>query len=165
MKSTTVFSTLAALLLTTAVALGQDPLTAPKHPMEAPYQRLMMALNLTDEQKKEVETIHFDAAKQAIATRSKIATANLEFRQLLHAENPDKAAIEKKISEIAQFKTQVVQTKIGNWFTINKLLTPEQQKVWKRALQIAVAKHQEREVRRHFARPGVRERMQHDDPR
>jgi Spy/CpxP family protein refolding chaperone len=91
-------------------------------------------LKLTDAQKKEIDKLVFDAAKQAIAQRAKVATARLELRQLLKADNPEKNAIEKKINEIADLSTQTHIDRIDGWFAVNKLLTPEQQKIWKRAL-------------------------------
>ena len=89
--------------------------------------KFMGKLNLTDEQKKDVEKIHFDAEKQTIAQKAKVATARVELQQLLKADVPDKSAIEKKISDLAELKVQLHMIKINSWFAINKLLTPEQQ--------------------------------------
>ena len=97
--------------------------------------KFMGKLNLTDEQKKDVEAIHFDAEKQTIAQRAKVATARVELQQLLKADAPDKSAIEKKINDIAELKVQMHMIKINSWFAINNLLTPEQKKTWKKALE------------------------------
>lgn len=99
-------------------------------------KRFMEKLNLTDEQKKDVEKIHFDAEKQTIAQKAKVETAGIELRQLLKADAPDKSAIEKKISDIADLRVQMHITKINSWFAINKLLTPDQQKTWKKVLDM-----------------------------
>jgi Spy/CpxP family protein refolding chaperone len=58
---------------------------------------------------------------------------------LLKADAPDKSAIEKKINEIADLTVQMHMIKINSWFTINKLLTPEQQKTWKKVLEYGPA--------------------------
>ncbi len=100
-------------------------------------KRFMEKLNLTDEQKKDVEKIHFDAEKQTIAQKAKVETAGIELRQLLKADAPDKSAIEKKINDIADLRVQMHMIKINSWFAINKLLTPDQQKVWKKVLENA----------------------------
>ncbi len=99
-----------------------------------PRMRLMEELKLTDDQKKEVEKLHFDLQKQMIAQRSKIATSRLELQQMLRADNPDKASLEKKIGEVSQLATQVHTMRLNQWFAVNKLLNADQQKVWKKAL-------------------------------
>jgi len=101
--------------------------------------KFMGKLNLTDEQKKDVEKIHFDAEKQTIAQKAKEETARVELRQLLKADAPDKSAIEKKITNIADLEVQMHMIKINSWFAINKLLTPDQQKAWKNVLEYGPA--------------------------
>lgn len=103
--------------------------------------KLVAKLNLTDEQKKDVEKIHFDAEKQAIAQKAKEGTARVELQHLLKADAPDKSAIEKKITEIADLRVQMHMIKIDSWFAINKLLTPDQQKTWKKVLERGPERH------------------------
>jgi hypothetical protein len=71
------------------------------HDGAAMLPSMLGKLKLTDVQKKDVEKIVFDAAKETIAQKAKVATAHLELRQLLKADSPDKNTIEKKINEIA----------------------------------------------------------------
>ncbi len=99
-----------------------------------PLMKLMGELKLTDDQKKEVQKLHFDFQKQMITQMSKIAGARVDLQQLLKADNPDRAAIEKKITEISQLAGQTGTMLLGQWFAVNKLLNPEQQKTWKKAL-------------------------------
>ncbi|MGD1044544.1 MAG: Spy/CpxP family protein refolding chaperone [Bacteroidota bacterium] len=101
--------------------------------------KFMGKLNLTDEQKKDVEKIHFDAEKQTIAQKAKEETARVELRQLLKADAPDKSAIEKKMNDIADLRVQMHMIKINSWFAVNKLLNPEQQKTWKKVLEYGPA--------------------------
>jgi Spy/CpxP family protein refolding chaperone len=98
-------------------------------------QKFMGKLNLTDEQKKDVEKIHFDAEKQKIAQKAKEETARVELQQILKADVPDKSAIEKKINDISDLRVQMQMIKINSWFAVNKLLNPEQQKTWKKVLE------------------------------
>ncbi|RPI04450.1 MAG: periplasmic heavy metal sensor [Ignavibacteriae bacterium] len=98
-------------------------------------KKFMEKLNLTDEQKKEVEKIHADAEKQAIAQKAKGETARVDLQQLLKADVPDKSAIEKKINDISDQQAQMKMIRVNSWFAINKLLNPEQQKTWKKALE------------------------------
>jgi Spy/CpxP family protein refolding chaperone len=73
--------------------------------------------------------------KQTIAQKAKLATARVELQQILKSDAPDKSVIEKKINEIADLGAQKHMIKINSWFAINKLLTPEQQKTWKKVLE------------------------------
>jgi len=104
------------------------------HDGVAVLPQMLGKLKLTDTQKKDVEKIVFDAAKETIAQKAKVATARLELRQLLKADSPDKNTIEKKINEIADLSAQIHVDHVDGWFAINKLLTPDQQKIWKHAL-------------------------------
>jgi Spy/CpxP family protein refolding chaperone len=104
------------------------------HDEAAVLPRILGKLKLTDAQKKDVDKILFDAAKQTIAQHAKVATARLELRQLFKVDSPDKNAIEKKINEIADLSSQIHINRVDGWFAVNKLLTPDQQKIWKHAL-------------------------------
>ena len=98
-------------------------------------QKFMGKMNLTDVQKKDVEKIHVDALKQTIAQKAKLATARVELQQILKSDSPDKAAIEKKINEMADLGVQLHMIKVNSWFAVNKLLTADQQKTWKIVLE------------------------------
>jgi Spy/CpxP family protein refolding chaperone len=98
-------------------------------------RKFIEQLKLSEEQKKDFDKIHVDIEKQEIAQKAKSETARVELRQLLKADNPDKSAIEKKLNEIADLEVQMRMIKINLWFDVNKLLTPEQQKTWKKALE------------------------------
>lgn len=123
------------LLLSSAALLKAQPddLEA-QDPMVGPRMRLFAELKLIDDQKKQMEQMRVDLAKQLIAHRAKTSTARLELQQLLRADNPGKAAIEKKLNELGQLQTQGRMQMVNQWFNVNKILTPEQQKVWKKAL-------------------------------
>jgi Spy/CpxP family protein refolding chaperone len=92
-------------------------------------------LNLTEQQKKDLEKIRAEMEKKLIMQRANIQTAEVELEQLYKADSPDKTAIEKKLKEIANLEVQLRMLRIDSWFDINKLLTPEQQKTWKKALE------------------------------
>ncbi len=98
-------------------------------------RKFIEQLKLTEGQKKDFEKIHVDMEKQEIAQKAKKETARVELRQLFKADNPDKSAIEKKMNEIADLEVQMHMIRINSWFDVNKLLTPEQQKTWKKALE------------------------------
>lgn len=129
----------AVFLLGTAslYAQGQGQMRRPE--MGQRGMKVIEDLKLTDDQKKEFDKVHTDLAKQQVAQGAKMATARIELRELLRADNPDKSAIEKKINEISQIGVQMHVQRLGMWFSVNKLLNADQQKVWKHALENAGA--------------------------
>jgi Spy/CpxP family protein refolding chaperone len=93
------------------------------------------ALKLTDEQKKDVQKIKFDLMQKQIDLRAKIAHARLDYGQLTSADSPDEDAIAAKIDEISKLQVQLKKNLLDGWFAVNKILTPDQQKLWKKVLQ------------------------------
>lgn len=106
------------------------------------FHKFMKELKLTEQQKKDVEKIQLDTKKQMIDQEAKNKNARLELQQLLKADAPDKSAIEKKFREIAGIEVETKMMRVNSWFDINALLTPEQQKTWKKALEMSPAMKQ-----------------------
>lgn len=127
--------------------------------MGGPGFQMMERLKLTDEQKKEIGKMRFDMAKQAIEREAKVKTAHVEIAHLLHADNPDKAAVEKKINEVSQLQAQGKIARLNHWFAVNKILTPDQQKTWKEMLHQALAMKKMHRMRQDFPRPAMRGQM------
>ncbi len=108
---------------------GERPKPGPFH------QGIVNDLNLTDSQKKDVEKLNTDFAKQRVDQQAKIKTAQIDLHSLMKADAPSKEAIEKKIGEIADLQAQNRVLGVEHWFAVNKLLTPDQQKIWKNVLE------------------------------
>ena len=124
---------LAVMIAAVLMVFGTQVYSQPNEAKQ--IQKFMGKLNLTDEQKKDVEKIHVDAEKQRIAQKAKVETARVDLQQLFKADTPDKSAIEKKMNDIADLEVQMHMIKINSWFAVNKLLNPEQQKTWKKVLE------------------------------
>ncbi|MEE9225622.1 MAG: hypothetical protein V3U68_05425 [Bacteroidota bacterium] len=101
--------------------------------------RMLSSLNLSEEQWDAVRPLRFDLEKKLISLNEKIALARLELRQLLHAKTLDQSSIARKMGEISQLLLQKKTLRLGNWFEIQQLLTPEQQEKWKHALRMEMA--------------------------
>lgn len=129
MKKAFFLTTLVLLSLGTSFAQDRASSTARR---QRTMGGLFRQLNLTDEQKKDIEKLQFDLRKKNIDQEAALKTARLELAQLFKADNPDQATIEKKVSQISQLQAQQHVRRVDHWFAVNKLLTPEQQKVWKR---------------------------------
>jgi Spy/CpxP family protein refolding chaperone len=117
-------------------------------------------LSLTQEQKKDIDRIHFDMKKQTIELKASVATARLELQQLFKVDIPDKTVIEKKLNEIADLGVQLQMIKINSWFSVNKLLTVEQQKIWKKALEKGLALEQHKMMMRRGNRNSMSPRLE-----
>lgn len=127
-------SLLSMSLLLSAFSLGQPHKQLRPFKGEGPRMKFMEELNLTEDQKKDLEKIRFDSMNEMIDIRSKMAKSRLELQKLFQADAPDRSAIEKKLGEVSQFQSQMAQKRINGWFAVNKILTPDQQKVWKKSL-------------------------------
>jgi len=128
MKATPLFTLTVCSLFVFALGMGQQK----ERPNPMPHrQGNMEKLNLTDSQKKDVEKLNTDFAKKRVDQQAKVKTARIDLQALLKSDAPDKAAIEKKVEEISGLQAQNRVLGIEHWFAVNKLLTPDQQKVWK----------------------------------
>lgn len=92
-------------------------------------------LKLTDEQKKDIQKIKYNLMQKQIDLRAKIAHARLDYGQLTSTDSPDEDAISAKIDEIGKLQMQLKKNLLDGWFAVNKILTPDQQKIWKKVLQ------------------------------
>ncbi|MGH2569310.1 MAG: Spy/CpxP family protein refolding chaperone [Bacteroidota bacterium] len=113
----------------TSLALGQEEMPMGEFEQDMPRYGMMDRLNLSDDQRNQIEKLRTDFQKQQIPQRGKVETAQIELRELLRAENPDKAAIEKKINELAQLRAQLSVARVNQMFAVRNVLTPEQQKM------------------------------------
>jgi Spy/CpxP family protein refolding chaperone len=103
---------------------------------QAPGQgKLMKELKLTDQQQDQFDKVKFETQKKMIELKAKTATSKLELSRLMDAEVIDKSAIEKKMNEIAANEVSIRMNHLNSWIELNKVLTPEQQKLWKKALK------------------------------
>jgi Spy/CpxP family protein refolding chaperone len=121
-------------MLAGGVAFGQPAamkgqMQMGRHPM------LFSELKLSDQQKTDMKKVWFDLRQKQIDVRAKIDHARLDYEKLASADNPDQNALSAKIQDIANLRVQLQKNKLDAWFSANKLLTPEQQKIWKKVLQ------------------------------
>ncbi len=131
MKSTSYFAVVVSLLFVFTLGMSQGNGRSSTPPR---WQGMAERLNLTDSQKKDVEKLNTDFAKQRVDQQAKVKTARIDLRALLKSDSPSKDAIEKKIGEIADLQAQNKVLGVEHWFAVNKLLTPDQQKIWKNML-------------------------------
>jgi Spy/CpxP family protein refolding chaperone len=88
-------------------------------------------LNLTSDQEKQFGKLQTEMQKEQIEIRSKIQSLRLDLRDMFRDENLDQGKIESKLDEIDKLQTKIRKNHLDFWFGVNKILKPEQQKIWK----------------------------------
>jgi len=88
---------------------------------------LINSLNLTEEQKKEIEKIIFNFQKETIELESKLKVLELEIRELFLQPNIKFEDIQGKLKEEANLEVELKGKAVETYFKIRDLLTPEQQ--------------------------------------
>ncbi|HTY63155.1 MAG TPA: periplasmic heavy metal sensor [Acidobacteriota bacterium] len=83
-------------------------------------------LGITAEQRQKLEDIRFNSEKESIQHNSALRIHRMELSRLTDAENPDRAAIDKKIQEIGQEETAMMRSSINARLNARSLLTAEQ---------------------------------------
>jgi Spy/CpxP family protein refolding chaperone len=160
MKKIITLGAIALMALNLSLAQGN---VRPRAPMGSNHARVLQQLKLTDQQRKDVDKLRFDLRKKSIDQQAKLKTERLELAQLFKADNPDQPAIEKKIGEISQLQSQRRMMIVDHWFAVNKLLTPDQQKVWKKVSARMLMQRRANFIRaragQFMRRPGMQQRI------
>lgn len=126
------------LLVASGAALAQS--AAPQGSMRLNRHPMLFAqLKLTDQQKAEAKKVWFDLKQKQIDVRAQLQHARLDYHELATADKPDQKALNAKIQDMANLRAQLQQNKLDSWFSVNKLLTAEQQKVWQKVLEHPIA--------------------------
>jgi Spy/CpxP family protein refolding chaperone len=143
MKQITLFGCL--ILLALSVSLSQDRMTPPNR--DNARARVLRELKLTDDQQKSIGNLRFEMRKKAVEQQAQLKTAQLELAELFKADQPNQSAIQKKVGEISMVQSQQRLLRVDHWFAVNKLLTPDQQKIWKKVSGQLLAQRNARFIR------------------
>ncbi len=116
---------LIAMVILTSVAMGtfiyaQGRLSVPMRGGR------LEALDLTEEQQEQIESLNLDLQKELISMRADLELKNVELRALLNEDVLNENAIISKIEEIGELETKIEITNVKNQLAIRDLLTPEQ---------------------------------------
>ncbi|MBW7887779.1 MAG: periplasmic heavy metal sensor [Bacteroidetes bacterium] len=141
----------AVLLFSFSFALFSQPMNGPR--------RGVNQLNLTDQQKDQFQKIHFDTQKKNIELTAKLATARVDLKQMLLGDKQEKSAVEKKLKEISDLQVSLKMNRFNDWTECNKILTPEQQKIWKQQLQRHLLGAENRRPMMNNRRPSMQNRQ------
>jgi len=94
-------------------------------------RRIVEKLNLTSEQEKQFGKLQSDMQKEQIDLHSKMQSLRIDLRDLFREDNPDQGKIESKLEEVNTLQGKIRKDHVDFWFNVNKILTADQQKIWK----------------------------------
>ena len=89
--------------------------------------RVKSALGLTDEQSGKLREIMVESRKSAITTRADMQVRNIELRELLRADQPNRDAVLRKVQEISGLRGQMMKQRVESLLAAKSVLTAEQQ--------------------------------------
>jgi Spy/CpxP family protein refolding chaperone len=92
-------------------------------------------LGITPEQAAKIRQQETDFRKAGVMNRAKLEVAHMELDQLMSADKPDRAAIDRKLSEISAAQLVSEQTRVHHQLDMNTALTPDQQAKLKELMQ------------------------------
>jgi len=129
---------------------------AQNRPVVERPERMIQQLALNEEQQKQFDALASEFRKESVDRRAEIAKARIELMDLLKTESPNQGKITNQLEKIGALESAAKANGLDHWFQVNKILTPEQQKVWKKTLiRIArgsMADRRMREGRKGFPR-------------
>jgi Spy/CpxP family protein refolding chaperone len=103
---------------------GMTP--GPRILMQLRRPEIQQSLGLTAEQTQKLKDFGFEHQKQSIQERANVELRRLELSRLMGAENADKAAIDKKVDEIAQAEAALMKSALHAEVDARAVLTKEQ---------------------------------------
>lgn len=99
--------------------------------MKQRHERLVGALHLTDQQESQIKKLHLELERKQTQVRSKIQLARLDMKEIYLSDKIDRSALEKSLKQVSDLQYQQKLNFVDFWFSVNSMLTPEQQKTWK----------------------------------
>ena len=128
--------TLLAVFFAAAAMVHAQPERGPRPPggMHEGRGELMKTLNLTEQQESQIKKLHMELERSQAQIQSKIRMARLDLKEMYLSDKPDRSAIEKSMKEVSDLQHQMKIAFVGFWFSLNGLLNPDQQKLWKHRL-------------------------------
>lgn len=99
-----------------------------KLPMILDNPEVIKTLNITEDQQKKLKDLRYSHQDKVLEIKQKLEREELALRKLMDADTPDRAQIEAKIKVIGGLRTDMELSRIGMYFDIQKILTPDQLK-------------------------------------
>ncbi len=88
--------------------------------------RLQEELGLTPEQQTKLRQQFMESRKAAVRARADQEIKRMELHELMEAENPDRAQIDRKLRELADLRYNMEKSRVDQMLNFRQALTPEQ---------------------------------------
>jgi Spy/CpxP family protein refolding chaperone len=92
-------------------------------------------IGVTPEQAAKIHQQETDFQKAGVMNRAKLQVAHMELNQLMSADKPDRAAIDKKLADISVAQLGQEQTRVHHQLDMKTALTPDQEAKLKTLMQ------------------------------
>lgn len=99
-----------------------------QHKQEIGEMRRLEMLDLTDEQQEMIHSVKIETRKQIIPLRAEIELKELELRNEMVTDSPNRNTIMKLAEDISDIELQIKQTKLDERLKLHSILTPEQRR-------------------------------------
>ncbi len=106
-------------------------------------ERFIERLNLTDDQEDQFKQIRSDFQKKNVELMAKMKTQRLTLRDLFDDNNLDQDKIESQLTGISKTQNELKLNMTSFWFNVNKILKPDQQKLWKHHAEMMIKQKME----------------------
>lgn len=113
-------------ILLPAVVILTMPVIVFAQEGEHPGFKRLHGLDLTEEQQGQIEALTTETMKEHLPIRSRLQTMKAELDELLIAANPNRNAIDRKIDEMSDLRTEMQKARIDTRLRIRELLTDDQ---------------------------------------
>ena len=90
--------------------------------------RVRNELGLSDEQTQRLRQVVVEAEKSAVKAGADVAVHEIELRELLHSDSPDRNAVMNKVQEISNLRGEMMKQHVGAFLDAKAVFNPEQQK-------------------------------------
>jgi Spy/CpxP family protein refolding chaperone len=96
--------------------------------MRGKHGRMMGHLDLSDRQREQIQGIRQGQQRRMIQVRADIQKASLDLRELMQAENPDRARIDAAIDRLAELRAGAHKARAAAHLEMRSVLTEEQRR-------------------------------------
>jgi len=128
-------SALAIVILTTVAtasngyAQAQQPPASNEPQHEAGGGDPIRQLNLTPEQREQIRSIRQQTNAERAAINQRVGAANRALEAALDSDNPDEAAVEQRMKDLATAQADAMRMRISTEVKIRRVLTVEQRAI------------------------------------
>lgn len=118
--------------------MGDDQPGPPRARPEASGGRLgpggdmMEEMGLTDEQHQQLRALHSEGRKAGIRSHADLEIKRMELQELLEADEPNQAAIDKAVRELNDLRGATLKRHIDHRLAFRNVLSPEQRSKFKK---------------------------------